>query len=533
MSGVGELAAALVGRGVREFVVCPGAHDAVIVEALVGLEERGVVRLWSHFEERGGGFFALGRTMAGVPCAVVTTSGTAVAELLPAVVEAHYQARPLVVVSADRPRRFRGSGAPQAIEQAGIFGGYVEGSDDVVVENSKVQDPNSKEECEEILKGWSGRGPWQVNVCLEEDAEAGELPQVVAGEWAPVGPRMELGGLAGFLRDGIHRGLVVMIGDLEPGDREEVFHFCHRLGAPVVAEATSGLREALVALQVPDAERVFLQRPPGKLLRLGGVPSGRFWRDLERLPQVGVCSITRSGFAGLARGSLVVTGDPAAVIRGLGEVGPWGDVLDHLRGASLARARVDELIEEFPDSEPAMVRTLSVFASVASGVFLGNSLPIREWNAFAQWRRPVKEVRANRGANGIDGQVATWLGWSAGAEDAWALTGDLTALYDLAAPALLDQVERKGRVMAVINNGGGRIFDRLPRLTGMSARARELLRTRPEVSFAGWAGMWGMDHLRLSGSAEFDALDERDGKRPLLLEVVPDERQTAMFWQRC
>ena len=115
-----------VKAGVGEFVVCGGARNAVLLEVLSRMEDAGKVKVWSHFEERAAGFFALGRTMAtGKPCAVVVTSGTAVAELLPAVVEAFYQARPLVLITADRPAEFADSGAPQAIVQAGIFSGYV------------------------------------------------------------------------------------------------------------------------------------------------------------------------------------------------------------------------------------------------------------------------------------------------------------------------------------------------------------------------------------------------------------------------
>jgi 2-succinyl-5-enolpyruvyl-6-hydroxy-3-cyclohexene-1-carboxylate synthase len=529
---VEEVIAGLVGRGVREFVVCPGAHDAVIIEALVRLEEEGVVKLWSHFEERAAGYFALGRTMAGEPCGVVTTSGTAAAELLPAVIEAHYQARPLVAVTADRPPGFRGSGAPQAIEQAGLFGLYTEGVEDVVCEGPRSTARHRTLNEDELMAGWSGRRPWHVNVCLEEDAEAGEMPGVEGGSFEAESPRLELGELAGFLREGIHRGLVVMVGDLEPDDREEAFHFCHGLGAPVVAEATSGLREALVALQIPDADRALAANPPGKVLRLGGVPSGRFWRDLERLPEVEVCSVTQRGFSGLARESLVVDGEVGKVIRGLGDVDPWDDVLDHLRDAEAVRARVEEGLEEFPDSEPALVRTLSAFASLGGSVFLGNSLPIREWNRFAQWQRPVPEVRANRGANGIDGQLGSWLGWSAGTEDAWAVVGDLTALYDPGALAMLGQVERAGRVLAVINNSGGGIFDRLRRLDEMALRTKELIRARVDGRFDGLARMWEMDHLRVSSAADFDALEARDAGRPLLLEVVPDAGQTGAFWRK-
>ena len=113
--------------GVSEFVLCGGARNVELVAGLDALGDR--VKLWNYPEERSGAFFAMGRSRGkGEPVAVVTTSGTAVAELLPAAIEAHYQRVPLVLVTADRPAEFRGSGAPQAIEQVGIFGAYAEDS---------------------------------------------------------------------------------------------------------------------------------------------------------------------------------------------------------------------------------------------------------------------------------------------------------------------------------------------------------------------------------------------------------------------
>ncbi len=156
---------ACIAAGIQEYVVCAGARNLGLVVALTEYaehEEAGAIRVFSHFEERAAGFFALGRAMdTGAPCAVVTTSGTAVAELLPAVMEAHYQKRPLVVISADRPIRFRGTGAPQAVEQVEIFGKYVERCEDIDWQDDLT-----------LFDGWSGLAPWQLNICLEED-EAG------------------------------------------------------------------------------------------------------------------------------------------------------------------------------------------------------------------------------------------------------------------------------------------------------------------------------------------------------------------------
>jgi 2-succinyl-5-enolpyruvyl-6-hydroxy-3-cyclohexene-1-carboxylate synthase len=116
-----ELVARLRAHGVAEFCVCAGSRNSPLL-AVLGASD---ARLFSFVDERSAAFFALGRMkLHGQPVAVVTTSGTAVAELLPATIEAHYSAMPLVLVTADRPARFRGTGAPQCIEQEGIFGPY-------------------------------------------------------------------------------------------------------------------------------------------------------------------------------------------------------------------------------------------------------------------------------------------------------------------------------------------------------------------------------------------------------------------------
>ena len=118
-----ELIARLRVFGVSEFCVCAGSRNSPLL-AVLGSSD---ARLFSFVDERSAAFFALGRIKQhGKPVAVVTTSGTAVAELLPATVEAHYAALPLVLVTADRPARFRGTGAPQCIEQDEIFGPYAD-----------------------------------------------------------------------------------------------------------------------------------------------------------------------------------------------------------------------------------------------------------------------------------------------------------------------------------------------------------------------------------------------------------------------
>lgn len=142
-----DRAARLIDRlraaGTKEFCVCAGSRNAPLL-AVLGESD---LRLYSFVDERSAAFFAVGRIkLHGDPVAVVTTSGTAVAEMLPAAIEAYYSGLPLILVSADRPVRFRGTGAPQAIEQVGLFGPYAETA----------------------LETWSRARPLHVNVEFDE-----------------------------------------------------------------------------------------------------------------------------------------------------------------------------------------------------------------------------------------------------------------------------------------------------------------------------------------------------------------------------
>ena len=130
--------------GTNDFCACAGSRNSPLLAILGSLTDASV---FSFVDERSAAFFAIGRTkLSGRPAAVVTTSGTAVAELLPAVVEAYYSALPLVLITADRPSRFRGSGAPQAIEQIGIFGSYAATT----------------------LDGWTRSTPLHINIEFDE-----------------------------------------------------------------------------------------------------------------------------------------------------------------------------------------------------------------------------------------------------------------------------------------------------------------------------------------------------------------------------
>lgn len=506
-----ELARRVVGqclaRGVAEFVLCPGSRNSpLLAEAL-----RAQVKCWGHMDERAAGFFALGRCRAlERPVAVITTSGTAAFELFPAVIEALYQRLPLLAITADRPKRYRGTGAPQAIEQAGMFCVYA-------VWNRDTEDGRLD------FDAWDGWGPAHVNVCLDEPLLGGADRGQTHGHSLPA----EAGEVRPVPSEGRRRRLsapdAVLLGSLHPGDRGKVRDFLKELQRPILAEATSGLREdeSLQQWMLRDGEHSFRGAAMGAVIRIGGLPSGRFWRDLEERREVNVYSVLANGFRGLARDTLMFDSLDQLEFDGR------ASVID-LEASRRRAARLEELLQEYPSSEPALVRALSRVAGAGASVFLGNSLPIREWNLAASYGLRCLDCWANRGANGIDGNLSTWLGWSAGnGGESWGIFGDLTALYDLNSLWTQDQLQPARRRIVILNNLGAGIFRRIPDLAAAKGDFGRFVFSGHGIGFRSWAEMWGCEYRCWEGGT--NGFDEA-GPGTSVCEIRPDPVETEAFW---
>lgn len=485
--------------GVREFCVCPGSRNAPWVQLLA--DDSRDRRAYYFFEERSAAFFALGRIRAtGRPVAVVTTSGTAAAELLAAAVEAHYAGLPLVLMTADRPRRFRGTGAPQTAEQAGIFGPYCPTALDLDREGD-VAWPDAIS------------SPLHLNVSFEE-------PTVAAVTTGRAVPPFASG-----------KNPLVIVGGLGAGERAAVRDFLLAYGAPAYLEAPSGLREcdelSAVRLRVADGVIDRAGRSGYEVdcvLRIGSVPTHRVWRDLEdRLTALPVYSVSRLDFPGIARSNETHAGPVAALLQGVPRSGRRGAFEPLLRADAEAAARLDAALDAEPRSEPGLVRELSMALPASARLFVGNSLPIREWDLAATPEDRGIEVLATRGVNGIDGQLSTFLGLCDGDRPNWALIGDLTAMYDMAGPWVLPQLDVSRVDIVIMNNAGGMIFERM-------YKEREF-QNRHEVSFEGFAAMWGMHYVRAE-AVQRAWKDAPAGGRSRLIELRPDAAATQRFWRR-
>jgi 2-succinyl-5-enolpyruvyl-6-hydroxy-3-cyclohexene-1-carboxylate synthase len=557
-----QLIQEVLNKGVKEFCLSPGARNAPLIYSLSKLP---FIKVYFWPEERSAAFFALGRIKAtGLPVAVVTTSGTAAAELLPASVEAHYTSLPLLLITADRPRRYRGTGAPQSIEQLGIFSHYVHFS----------QDLEGTEICQ--LEPWTLQGPAHLNVCFEEpkDAECRNInvEGITAGNFAknhPFGNKNSISEFDHFI-DSVEFPLVV-VGELEREAAESIVSFLLRYQAPVYLEAQSGLREdpRLESLKVKTIEKIWERSaqcgyPIDGVLRIGGIPTARLWRDLEE-GRAKVCSVSQHPFSGLSCAG-VLHQSPASFFSNLAflerEDGMMEDAESELfayqerhssavmapskpcltlssqTAVSTLKKKKDfsfqnwlekdhrcwenllQLFEEEPLAEQSLIHALSRQIPSDAKIYLGNSLPIREWDQAATRLLAHPNVAVNRGANGIDGQLATFLGYCSPEQDNWAILGDLTALYDLAAPWILPQLPPLKANLVIVNNGGGQIFARM--------FAHQNFRNEHDLNFKPLADFWKWAYERW----ESIPLSIPKGEGGRIIELVPDMQATQRFLEK-
>jgi len=493
---------AVVQLGARDFLVCAGARNSPLV---MTLEKAQGINVMNFFEERSAAFFALGRSRRDHrPVVVITTSGTAVAELIPAAVEATYSQVPLIFITADRPRSYRGSGAPQSIEQVGIFSHYVE----------RMFDIASLEE-ELHFEDWSGHRPMQINVCFAEPLIDAEIPTLKFQIQEP----QRVKNLTPLQTRHVDQPLVIA-GPMELHEAKALKPHLLRWQAPIYAESLSQLsgdpelQELLLKSGEKAVSDIFAKKLCRTILRVGGVPTLRFWRDLEdKYHSLPVVSLSSGDYTGLSRSASHLVGIQNGVLL----EARWNE--DH-RGQifeedQLRTTKLRALLKKYPQSEQGMIFELTQKIK-GSCLYVGNSLPIRAVDLVLPRELSFARISGNRGANGIDGQISSFLGLASAAQENWAVIGDLTALYDLSGLWAARFLEKEKLRIVVINNQGGQIFKNMFQ--------KKIFLNEHDLHFEKWAEMWGFSYEQWAKVPS--SLDLGD---KCILELTPEASQTDLF----
>lgn len=502
----------LTTQGVTQFIVCAGSYNSPLVFLL---QKSAELKIQYHFDERGAAFFALGRIKRdGAPVAVVTTSGTAVAECLPAVVEAYFSELPLIIVSADRPGRFFETGAPQVINQAELLSSHTKAFFD-------LEKPTNFE--------IAVNGPTHINVRFEEPILGDEIKiksKFTVGELnKPTVKSQHTDKLEAFLKSS--NNLLVIVGELKKHEKETVIKFLEKLKAPVLAETLSALNSEpnLRSIIIKNGDVVLSKYNFDSVLRIGSVPTSSFWRDLSRkleYQKINICSAISNSFTGTDRKHLICSVLDLVNIS-LEKNFQTKDAKNFLTLDTKLKAKVDSLIDELKSSEVGMLKKLKSFIPQKSLVYLGNSLPIREWG-FVDDGEKQFSFKANRGANGIDGQIATFAGLLSPDYESWGILGDLTALYDVSSLILLSKSPYRFKLI-VINNSGGKIFSQLPNFsTKFPDEEGKRFVNEHNFSLANIASGFGLR------AETFHSVPDRFSDDLKVIELCPSSKEFEQFW---
>jgi 2-succinyl-5-enolpyruvyl-6-hydroxy-3-cyclohexene-1-carboxylate synthase len=530
--------------GMTHAVTCPGSRNAPLIYALAETEG---IQAVSVIDERSAGFMALGLAKAsGRPVAVTCTSGTAGANLYPAVIEAYEARVPLIVLTADRPPELRDTGAGQAIDQIKLFGSaakwFVEIGNHPSGRDSAVYHRSIG--CRAFFTAAGGRpGPVHLNFPLREPLSP-KPEELDAADWAgrdddkPWVWAKEGGpGPASSLVDWVRSPRRAIVCGPGAGDAAEAIG---KLGAatgwPILADPTSGVRcgqhdrSAVIAhydVLLRDDDWASAHLPDG-VLRIGDTPTSKPLRAwLERTEQI-VLDPHATWHEPTRAARWIVAADPYATCflfaHALAEtMEPDPDWIASWR-------RADELVPaalaEAPDPfEPKLWAALADVLPISASVWISSSMPIRDVEAFFPSIETHIRMLSNRGANGIDGVVSSAAGaglWGRGRR-AWLLTGELALLHDVGG---LLAARRAGVELTVVcaNNGGGGIFDFLPLAEhGAGQTFEEHVITPSGVDLSQVAAVAGLEHRTATTPDEVQAAAQEPG----LVEVRTDRADSV------
>lgn len=470
------LVANLAAAGVRHVLLCPGSRSAPLAYALADAERAGLLELHVRVDERSAGFVAFGIATVHGSAAVVTTSGTAVANLHPAVLEASHAGVGLVVVSADRPAELRGTGANQTTWQPGIFGAATRYDADLPAETPLASVRGTVARALAAARGAITRdpGPVHLNVQFREplgppsdrtlpSATAVHIPDQAAVTSAP------------HVLDPEPRTMVIA-GD---GAGAEIAEIAERVGWPLLAEPSSGARTAysvtryrdLLSTPIADQiERVIvaghptLSRPVSTLLaatdtEIVVVSPGPRWTDVAAAATRVVSAIEVSGAA-----------DPEWLAR-------WR----RADAEFVARAHASQ-----------KQRAAEAIWRAGGNLVLGSSSTIRAFDASAHGEQP--HVWANRGLAGIDGTISTAIGIALALnEPVRVVVGDLTFLHDATALVRGHHERDVDLQVIVFDDAGGSIFGSLEYGSRPGEEFERLFATPPELDILEIARSLGAD----------------------------------------
>jgi 2-succinyl-5-enolpyruvyl-6-hydroxy-3-cyclohexene-1-carboxylate synthase len=548
--------------GVRYACISPGSRSTSLTLAFASNK---LIDLFPIVDERSSAFFALGLAKrTNTPVAIVTTSGTAVAELYPAIIEAYYQRVPLIICTADRPHLLRNRGANQTINQRNIYKNHIR-----YFVDAGLPDINKLSTVKKIAEDairyscLADKGPVHINFPFEkpfepksytDKIEVGDIEKTFVNssfELIPINRSWINYKSIAKKFAGAECGLIIVgINNYRKDFAKQITHFSKKFGYPIYVDGSSSyrfgkhLKENLIEnltslIRAKDFQKYF---DPEIIIQFGGAPTSNVLLEFFKRSRAEKILVNEFGDKNdpSLSAKTILKDDPAEFIENILQADKNNNdrdsrwLIDYHVMNNLAEQLKNQFIKKikFP-FEARIVTELIESLPDKSNLMISNSLPIRDTDFFASSSSKQLNIFANRGASGIDGINSTALGIAkASKEKSYLLIGDLAFYHDL--NGLHNAIKFDIPLTVIlINNGGGGIFESLP-ISEYKDLFRENFFTPLNIDFKKLVEAYNGDYHKIKSWKD---LKERvilslRNKKLTVLEIQTDAKESKLLRQK-
>lgn len=536
----------LVQQGAKHFWISPGSR---VTPLILALEKHPQVHLNVHFDERALGFHALGHAKATqLPSVIVVTSGTAVANLFPAIMEASLTHTPLILLTSDRPSELRDCGANQTVDQVNCFGSYMRWMHDLAAPTQEIPiDYVISSGTQAYLTSlYPNPGPVQLNCMFREPLFSPSvsltqaLPRFSLADRPELIPSHEtIMQIARQLQD-VKKGVIIVGEQHSTYSSEWLFVLAETLKWPIITDVLANVRTQHTSV-IPHYESLLKNHPE--------------WREeVELILWIGERLVSKTLLEWMAKDSNTAVvqfipyserQDPKHIVQRRVIADPFltcQHLVPYLKPSLeaewldrwvIAADCVSETLDNYFStqttiSEPLMIHWLKKNCTDKFALFIANSMPIRDADKFLFFNHDCPIVFGNRGTSGIDGNLATSIGIAKGLNRPLiTVLGDLATLHDLTSFTLLKECPVP-LLIIIINNGGGGIFSFLP-IANKSVQFEKLVAYSHEFSFASIAAFFELPYEQPTTQEELDALwlNWMKKRTSCVVEILTDRKENV------
>ncbi len=543
---------------ITHFYLSPGMRNAPLIAALTHFQKfNSDIKIFTCIDERAGSYRALGYSKStGKPCVLLCTSGTAMANYMPAVIEAKKSNLPLIIVSADRPSELTFCDDNQTMDQTNLYGDYVQGEMGLGAPTIEISPLALTSSLSNLIHKslYPQKGPVHFNCAFREPLEAVKRPipeeylSLARDQVNRSGPctrymnsstipsKNDLAEVATILKNS--RSGILVIGSLNPYDQtNDVVNFIKKLKWPVYFDISSSLKyefnltdNALPTFDHPEVQEALINNPPETVFHIGGrLTSKHYYSFLKQVPSINLITLSRNieKEDPSHHTKIRINADINSTLHALGSEikdNECKEIKFELNFESFTKQKI-KLIDEGPLAYPLISKTIVDNIKNESILYIGNSTVVRSFDAYFSFENRKKiTVATNRGVSGIEGFIASTNGFIDGSQkEVYLVIGDVAFIHDLNSLYFLKDQKIPLKII-LINNDGGGIFTLLP--IHKEQNVLDYITSPHGQTFKKAADLIGIDYLEVKDKKDlaikFNELQEMN--RHCLMEILVDNK---------